>query len=199
MESIEPPDEQDGILSASIEVDDSFSEHIGTSVGPYKLMELIGQGGFGLVFVAEQLQPVRRKVALKLIKPGTGTREVVARFEAERQALALITLEMRREGSLRRIIWFAILSQASLGRGRLRSLVVGEIRTRLRQVGLQPDRLLKLGLRFGLMAVGGQDHTQIRVGGRRTLDLRERLVTLLVAAEFSKRQAQIDPSPLVVG
>lgn len=90
MESIEPPDEQDGILSASIEVDDSFSEHIGTSVGPYKLMELIGQGGFGLVFVAEQLQPVRRKVALKLIKPGTGTREVVARFEAERQALALM-------------------------------------------------------------------------------------------------------------
>src|SRR5438270_11627893 len=53
-------------------------------------MEQIGEGGFGLVFVAEQSEPVRRKVALKVLKPGMDTRDVVARFEAERQALALM-------------------------------------------------------------------------------------------------------------
>jgi serine/threonine protein kinase/tetratricopeptide (TPR) repeat protein len=62
----------------------------GTVIGPYKLMEQIGEGGMGLVFVAEQQHPVRRKVALKVIKPGMDTRQVVARFEAERQALALM-------------------------------------------------------------------------------------------------------------
>jgi serine/threonine protein kinase len=62
----------------------------GTIIGPYKLMEQIGEGGMGLVFVAEQQQPVRRKVALKVIKPGMDTRQVIARFEAERQALALM-------------------------------------------------------------------------------------------------------------
>src|SRR4029453_6399891 len=65
-------------------------ERAGDTIGPYKLMEKIGEGGFGLVFVAEQQQPVRRKVALKVIKPGMDTREVIARFEAERQALALM-------------------------------------------------------------------------------------------------------------
>jgi WD40 repeat protein/serine/threonine protein kinase len=65
-------------------------EREGSLIGPYKLMEQIGEGGFGLVFVAEQQQPVRRKVALKIIKPGMDTREVIARFEAERQALALM-------------------------------------------------------------------------------------------------------------
>jgi WD40 repeat protein/serine/threonine protein kinase len=65
-------------------------EREGSRIGPYKLMEQIGEGGFGLVFVAEQQQPVRRKVALKIIKPGMDTREVIARFEAERQALALM-------------------------------------------------------------------------------------------------------------
>src|SRR6202521_2181443 len=53
-------------------------------------MEQIGEGGMGLVFVAEQHHPVRRRVALKIIKPGMDTREVIARFEAERQALALM-------------------------------------------------------------------------------------------------------------
>ena len=67
-----------------------ISESSGSRVGPYRLMEQIGEGGFGLVFVAEQQKPVRRKVALKIIKPGMDTREVVARFEAERQALALM-------------------------------------------------------------------------------------------------------------
>jgi serine/threonine protein kinase/WD40 repeat protein len=66
------------------------TERLGTVIGQYKLMELIGEGGMGLVFVAEQQQPVRRKVALKIIKPGMGSRDVIARFEAERQALALM-------------------------------------------------------------------------------------------------------------
>ena len=59
-------------------------------IGPYKLLEQIGEGGFGVVFMAEQQQPVRRKVALKVLKPGMDTKQVVARFEAERQALALM-------------------------------------------------------------------------------------------------------------
>jgi serine/threonine protein kinase len=70
--------------------DDPITERPGTVIGPYKLMEQIGEGGMGLVFVAEQQYPVRRKVALKVIKPGMDTRQVVARFEAERQALALM-------------------------------------------------------------------------------------------------------------
>jgi serine/threonine protein kinase len=69
---------------------DPIVERPGTIIGPYKLMEQIGEGGMGLVFVAEQHHPIRRKVALKIIKPGMDTREVVARFEAERQALALM-------------------------------------------------------------------------------------------------------------
>jgi serine/threonine protein kinase/tetratricopeptide (TPR) repeat protein len=66
------------------------AERPGTVIGPYKLLEQIGEGGFGIVFMAEQTQPVRRKVALKVLKPGMDTRQVVARFEAERQALALM-------------------------------------------------------------------------------------------------------------
>jgi len=69
---------------------ETITERPGTVIGPYKLMEQIGQGGMGLVFVAEQQHPVRRKVALKIIKPGMDTRDVMARFEAERQALALM-------------------------------------------------------------------------------------------------------------
>jgi len=59
-------------------------------IGPYKIHEEIGEGGFGIVYLAEQEAPVRRKVALKVIKLGMDTREVIARFEAERQALALM-------------------------------------------------------------------------------------------------------------
>jgi serine/threonine protein kinase len=62
----------------------------GTIIGPYKLLEQIGEGGMGLVFVAEQQLPVRRRVALKIIKPGMDSRQVIARFEAERQALAMM-------------------------------------------------------------------------------------------------------------
>ncbi len=65
-------------------------ESPGTRIGPYKLREQLGEGGFGVVYVAEQEQPVARKVALKIIKPGMDTREVIARFESERQALALM-------------------------------------------------------------------------------------------------------------
>jgi eukaryotic-like serine/threonine-protein kinase len=66
------------------------AEPPGTQIGPYKLREQIGEGGFGVVYVAEQEKPVARKVALKIIKPGMDTRDVIARFEAERQALALM-------------------------------------------------------------------------------------------------------------
>src|SRR5215213_7020002 len=68
----------------------SSIEHTGAVIGAYKLLEQIGEGGFGFVLVAEQLEPIRRKVALKILKPGMDTRQVVARFEAERQALAIM-------------------------------------------------------------------------------------------------------------
>jgi serine/threonine protein kinase/tetratricopeptide (TPR) repeat protein len=68
----------------------AVTERPGTVIGPYKLLEQIGEGGFGVVYMAEQTQPVRRKVALKVLKPGMDTRQVIARFEAERQALALM-------------------------------------------------------------------------------------------------------------
>ncbi|MBA4064908.1 MAG: hypothetical protein C0501_14575 [Isosphaera sp.] len=71
-------------------VDLSPADPPGSAVGPYKLLERIGEGGFGVVFLAEQTAPVRRRVALKVLKPGMDTRQVVARFEAERQALALM-------------------------------------------------------------------------------------------------------------
>ncbi|KAA5545424.1 serine/threonine protein kinase [Roseiconus nitratireducens] len=67
-----------------------ITESVGTEVGRYKLREQIGEGGFGLVFVAEQQYPVRRHVALKIIKPGMDSREVIGRFEAERQAVAVM-------------------------------------------------------------------------------------------------------------
>src|SRR5262245_44225232 len=66
------------------------SEAPGTVIGPYKLMEVIGEGGMGTVYMAEQTETVRRRVALKVIKPGMDSKQVVARFEAERQALAMM-------------------------------------------------------------------------------------------------------------
>jgi len=62
----------------------------GTKIGRYELLELIGEGGMGLVYLAEQKEPVKRRIALKIIKPGMDSKEVIARFEAERQALALL-------------------------------------------------------------------------------------------------------------
>src|SRR6266540_2950136 len=68
----------------------SVTEHAGDRIGPYKLLQQIGEGGCGVVYMAEQDEPVRRRVALKVIKLGMDTKSVIARFEAERQALALM-------------------------------------------------------------------------------------------------------------
>lgn len=84
MESL-PASEQQTLLLNSPET------VTGKNIGPYKLREKLGEGGMGVVYVAEQREPLRRKVALKVIKPGMNSREVVARFEAERQALALMS------------------------------------------------------------------------------------------------------------
>ncbi|MBI2929341.1 MAG: protein kinase, partial [Verrucomicrobia bacterium] len=66
------------------------TEHPGDKLGHYKLLEQIGEGGCGVVYLAEQTEPVRRRVALKVIKLGMDTKAVIARFQAERQALALM-------------------------------------------------------------------------------------------------------------
>jgi serine/threonine-protein kinase len=83
---LEAPDSQPTMTNESL----LLAERPSTAIGPYKLMEQIGEGGMGVVYVAEQNQPVRRRVALKVIKPGMDSRQVVARFEAERQALAMM-------------------------------------------------------------------------------------------------------------
>jgi serine/threonine protein kinase len=70
--------------------DSPLVEGPGTTIGRYKLLELIGEGGMGLVYLAEQKEPVRRQVALKIIKPGMDSKQVISRFGAERQALALL-------------------------------------------------------------------------------------------------------------
>jgi serine/threonine protein kinase len=70
--------------------DPRIVEAPGSRIGPYKLLQQIGEGGMGIVFMAEQTEPVQRRVALKVIKPGMDSRQVIARFEAERQALALM-------------------------------------------------------------------------------------------------------------
>ncbi len=70
--------------------DQPTTESPGTIIGPYKLLQQIGEGGMGVVYMAEQTEPVRRRVALKIIKPGMDSRQVIARFEAERQALAMM-------------------------------------------------------------------------------------------------------------
>jgi WD40 repeat protein/serine/threonine protein kinase len=75
---------------ATASIKDPLAERPGMIIGPYQLLEQIGEGGFGIVFMAEQQQPLRRRVALKVVKPGMDTKQVIARFEAERQALALM-------------------------------------------------------------------------------------------------------------
>src|SRR4029077_13667158 len=79
-----------GAGTLGTKIDQPIAERPGSVIGPYKLLEQIGEGGFGVVFMAEQAYPVRRRVALKVLKLGMDTRQVVARFEAERQALALM-------------------------------------------------------------------------------------------------------------
>ncbi len=78
------------VASASPTIDQPITEKPGTVIGPYKLLQQIGEGGMGVVYMAEQTEPVERRVALKIIKPGMDTRQVIARFEAERQALAMM-------------------------------------------------------------------------------------------------------------
>jgi len=82
--------EQGPAQSKRSELNDPLQEGPGNRIGPYRLLEEVGSGGFAVVFMAEQAEPVRRKVALKIIKLGMDTRQVIARFEAERQALALM-------------------------------------------------------------------------------------------------------------
>ena len=71
-------------------IDSQIKESPGTQIGSYKLLQQLGEGGMGVVYMAEQSTPVKRRVALKVIKPGMDSRQVIARFEAERQALALM-------------------------------------------------------------------------------------------------------------
>lgn len=79
------------VASLAAKIHPLLDDASGTRVGPYKLLELIGEGGMGLVYAAEQEQPVSRRVALKIVKPGMDSRQLMARFEAERQALALMS------------------------------------------------------------------------------------------------------------
>src|SRR6187397_1605933 len=74
----------------TVHIKESAVETVGATIGRYKLLQQIGEGGFGVVFMAEQKEPVKRRVAFKIIKLGMDTKEVVARFEAERQALAMM-------------------------------------------------------------------------------------------------------------
>ncbi|MHC5001661.1 MAG: protein kinase domain-containing protein, partial [Planctomycetota bacterium] len=88
-----PPQDQPGSARSPRSVTTAASavtEGPGTTIGRYKLLQPIGEGGFGVVYMAEQERPVRRRVALKIIKLGMDTKQVIARFEAERQALALM-------------------------------------------------------------------------------------------------------------
>ncbi|HEY7087280.1 MAG TPA: protein kinase, partial [Tepidisphaeraceae bacterium] len=78
------------VLPASETATSEASPEAQRQIGPYKLIKIIGEGGFGTVYLAEQEQPVRRRVALKIIKLGMDTQQVIARFEAERQALAMM-------------------------------------------------------------------------------------------------------------
>lgn len=81
---------QHPLLAGDATVNHAIIEGPGTIIGPYKLLQQIGEGGFGVVYMAEQEKPVKRRVALKVIKAGMDTHAVIARFEAERQALAMM-------------------------------------------------------------------------------------------------------------
>ena len=90
------PDEPSGNGAAAVAstlklaLPEPADEAVGKTIGRYKILEKVGEGGCGVVYVAEQTEPVRRRVALKVIKLGMDTKQVVARFEAERQALAMM-------------------------------------------------------------------------------------------------------------
>ena len=82
--------DENGATLGAEEFKNSYAEKEGDVIGPYKLLQAIGEGGFGSVWMAEQSEPIHRKVALKVIKAGMDTKLVIARFEAERQALAMM-------------------------------------------------------------------------------------------------------------
>src|SRR5436189_5930425 len=76
---------------STVTIHSNFQEAIADrSIGPYNLVRQLGEGGMGVVYHAQQLQPIRRDVALKIIKPGMDSKQVIARFESERQALAMM-------------------------------------------------------------------------------------------------------------
>ena len=81
------PDEEEAAPTASF---GAGAVQPGGQIGPYKLLRVLGEGGFAIVYLAEQTEPVKRRVALKILKPGMDSRQVLARFEAERQAIALL-------------------------------------------------------------------------------------------------------------
>ena len=84
-----PPDKESKPPKSKATMD-ALIEQPGSWIGPYKLLSVLGEGGMGMAYLAEQKQPIRRQVAIKVIKPGMDSRRVVSRFEAERQALALL-------------------------------------------------------------------------------------------------------------
>jgi serine/threonine protein kinase/lipopolysaccharide biosynthesis regulator YciM len=90
LEQPAPCEEATALLTPAATAPAAAAEGPGAVIGPYKLLQQIGEGGMGTVFLAEQQEPVRRLVALKLIKPGMDSRQVIGRFEQERQALALM-------------------------------------------------------------------------------------------------------------
>ena len=86
-EGLEEPEGQEDVTKSGLD-DTPKSGH--EWIGRYRIVRTIGEGGMGIVYLAEQIEPIRRKVALKVIKPGMDSARVIARFEAERQALALL-------------------------------------------------------------------------------------------------------------
>lgn len=82
--------EEASASAETIRSDTPLMEQPGTWIGRYKLLKVLGEGGMGVVYLAEQQRPIKRQVAIKLIKPGMDSKRVVARFEAEQQALALM-------------------------------------------------------------------------------------------------------------
>ena len=89
-ENIVPPQAEAARPTIELDLAEAPDEAVGQTLGRYKLLERVGEGGCGVVYVAEQTEPVRRRVALKVIKLGMDTKQVVARFEAERQTLAMM-------------------------------------------------------------------------------------------------------------
>ncbi len=89
-EPLPSPDSPAVVATIKLDLPEAEDEAVGKSIGRYKILENVGEGGCGVVYVAEQTEPLRRRVALKIIKLGMDTKAVVARFEAERQALAMM-------------------------------------------------------------------------------------------------------------